>query len=458
MIQFVIQIGSYIIAGIIPYFMIKVPSGSFGYLFYFPVFFAPIMTILYFFGPVRALGLLIFSTIVGTCGFLFTFNDIEKGVPSPLIFLVQIGWLWISFYLAEKHIESKDQEIHRLQEETEKLELSLSDCKQQQNDLANFCEGIQERIARYAQLQSFTDQIASSLQLREIQDKTEHALKKLFEAKSVAAQNLVKVDFFASPDSSEKYDPLRVWIFKHRIPLLVEDCSQDSRFSMIDFKQKGSVIACPIERENLIVGTIRVESPLPKNWKEEDLRFLSDISNTVSLSVANAIYYTKVESLAVTDALTGLYVRYRFDERLEEEFARSKVNQSALSLVLFDIDYFKRVNDRWGHGAGDIVLKTISKIILTRTRETDFCARYGGEELAVIMPMTTLENAFRIAERIRQDIAGVSIGEEKIRVTISGGVASLETSHRIIQDLIESADRALYLAKSKGRDQIVKGG
>ena len=186
------------------------------------------------------------------------------------------------------------------------------------------------------------------------------------------------------------------------------------------------------------------------------MRFLSDISNIVSLSIANAVYYEKIETLAVKDSLTGLFVRYRFDERVEEEFSRSKVSGSPLSLVMFDIDHFKQVNDKWGHPVGDVVLRAVSKTIMDQTRETDFCARYGGEEIAVLMPLTGISNCHRIAERIRKKIEEEKIGDQKIAVTISGGITTVNPDMKTVHDFIESADRALYQAKNDGRNRLVK--
>lgn len=461
MLKVAIQLGSYILAGIIPYLMIRIHPDPASYLFYFPLFAVPVLTVLYFFDPAHSLGVLVFGTVVGTCGFLFTMSDFSKyAIPSPLVFLLQIAWLWVLFWLAQKLIEISDLEIQHLQEEVEKLELTSLDYQQQQREIEKFCQGIRERIASYSQLQSFTDQLASTLQIKEIEKQTESYLGKLL---SRNRETHARIELFPSfgavnepvPSGTEE-NLIQNWIKQHRLPLLVEDYSEDSRFPRSNFKKTGSIIACPVEKEDSVIGIVRVESPTIKLWDEDDLRYLSDISNIISLSVTNALYYEKVESLAVKDALTDLYVRYRFDERIGEEFSRARVNRSPLSLVFFDIDHFKQINDRCGHQCGDQVLRFVSQTIMAQTRETDFCARYGGEEIAVIMPLTTLENASRIADRIRQNIAATSVGEEKIHVTISGGVACVRDDHVRVQDFIESVDQSLYRAKNEGRNRIVK--
>lgn len=448
------QASSYLIAVMIPYFMVTAKPGSLNHLFYFPFFSIPILTLLYFSDPLSALYLLIFSAMIGTCGLIFTMTDFNWEVPSPLIFLVQIGWLGVLFWRAEKLIEKKNLRIHRMQEKIEKLELALLTAQYKEGNLERSSRGIKERIAHYSYLRSFIDQIASSLEVGEIQGKTESTLKQLFAGRE---ELFAQVNYFSSPEAAEKSDKISRWLVAHRIPLLVEDYSRDPRFDSIPTTQQThSIIACPIERENCVVGTLRVESPLLKKWKEEDLRFLSDIANIVSLAMSSAFYYQEIKSLAERDSLTNSYVRYRFDERIEEEFSRSKESSLPLSLILLDIDHFKQVNDLRGHLIGDLALKLVSQVITAQTRETDFCARYGGDEFAVIMPLTTLENSYQIAKRMRKNIAESLIGPEKTGITISGGVACVVPSQKNVQELIQSADRALYLAKEKGGDQIIR--
>lgn len=448
------QAFAYFVAVVIPYLMLTSPSGtkdhaSIDYLLYFPFFGVPILILLYFSGPLSAVGMTTFATLIGTAGVIFTLGDFEKG--TPFIFLIQILWLWLLFWITQKLMETKDLKVHRLQEEMEKLELNVSDYQQMRDDLEKFCGGVEDRIARYSQLQSFTD-IASSLQVQEIRRQTELALQKFFGGDG---QIIIRVELFPYPNQPEKNDPVADWIIKYHIPLLVDDFSQDARFSD-RLSKKGSAIICPLERENAVMGTLQIESFSAQKWTEEDMRFLSDVSNIVSLALTNAVYYEKVESLAVKDSLTDLYVRYRFDERIEEEFSRCRVSGAKLSLLMLDIDHFKKVNDIWGHLVGDSVLKKVAQIIVSQTRATDFCARYGGEEMTVIMPLADVKNAYQIAERIRQMVESAEMADKKLKVTISGGVTGVSPKVGNVKELIESADRALYQAKQEGRNRIIK--
>lgn len=160
----------------------------------------------------------------------------------------------------------------------------------------------------------------------------------------------------------------------------------------------------------------------------------------------------KLQSLAITDGLTGLKNHRAFQDFLEQEFQRAVRYGSPLSLILMDVDKFKQYNDTFGHQAGDEVLKRVAEILLSSARQTDFVARYGGEEFVAVLPNTGLDDALRVAERFRQ---AIEQAEWHLRpVTGSFGVSTLADSVRNRQELIELADQALYQAKHNGRNRV----
>ena len=167
---------------------------------------------------------------------------------------------------------------------------------------------------------------------------------------------------------------------------------------------------------------------------------------------------TKTERLAMTDALTGVYNRRRFADMLKREWASARRYKHPLSLCLVDVDRFKAVNDSGGHGAGDEALKDIATILAMSIREVDICARYGGDEFALLLPHTLVENAIVVGERARAKVerARATWPGEASAVSLSVGVASSEDdSLRSADDLVEAADRALYEAKRAGRDRVI---
>jgi two-component system cell cycle response regulator len=160
----------------------------------------------------------------------------------------------------------------------------------------------------------------------------------------------------------------------------------------------------------------------------------------------------KLQSLAVTDGLTGLHNHRAFQDYLEEQFQVAMRNKQPLALILMDVDHFKQYNDTYGHQAGDEVLRQVAQILSAHVREGDFVARYGGEEFVIVLPRTDLESAVAVAERLRE---AVQSAEWRLRpVTGSFGVACIRPDMETRQELIEAADQALYQAKKNGRNRV----
>lgn len=195
-----------------------------------------------------------------------------------------------------------------------------------------------------------------------------------------------------------------------------------------------------------IANRIRISEELENmNARLEDM--VAD--RTERLTQANR----ELEQIARQDALTNLGNRLFADERLREEFIRYRTAEIPFSALLLDIDFFKSVNDSFGHETGDGVLRQIAAIIAGAVRASDFVARFGGEEFLVILPGTRLEQAAGVAEKIRAAVAAQSFADVG-RVTISVGVATVESEQRNKEDIVRLADQALYEAKSQGRNRV----
>lgn len=165
--------------------------------------------------------------------------------------------------------------------------------------------------------------------------------------------------------------------------------------------------------------------------------------------------HTKLKEIAYKDPLTGLFNRRGFELSVDPIIALSKRNKNDISAIVIDIDYFKKINDNYGHDKGDMVLHTLGKIITLCLRESDICARFGGEEFIVLLPYTYIEDAVVIAERIGRAIRTkeIHLGQEKINITASLGVASQSEDFNL-NNLVKKADEALYNAKEQGRNRV----
>lgn len=167
----------------------------------------------------------------------------------------------------------------------------------------------------------------------------------------------------------------------------------------------------------------------------------------------------ELKNLAIIDELTGIYNRREFNLQLKNELERSGRYSHCFTLLLLDIDHFKKLNDTYGHQAGDEALQTIAALLKQEFRDLDRVARYGGEEFIVILPETSSSIAYAVAERIRQLISAYTLpinnGEQTINVTVSGGLATFPNDGESEEALIHNADRALYAAKGSGRNKII---
>jgi diguanylate cyclase (GGDEF)-like protein len=204
----------------------------------------------------------------------------------------------------------------------------------------------------------------------------------------------------------------------------------------------------------------------PWQWKELDARIAVELRRrravlSLQFKVDDLSQTNKeLEELAVIDEMTGLHNFREFQRRLRAEWQRAERYKIPLSLILFDLDHFKRVNDTLGHQAGDRVLQEFATLVTGGARANDVAARYGGEEFAVILPHTDREMAMRVAERIRLAVKEFGFLDERnpTRITVSGGVATYHSSADIetVDDLVRVADVALYEAKDRGRDRVVQ--
>jgi diguanylate cyclase (GGDEF)-like protein len=177
------------------------------------------------------------------------------------------------------------------------------------------------------------------------------------------------------------------------------------------------------------------------------------LADAMSLALANLALGAKLRSQALRDPLTGLYNRRYMEDALQRAVQLAQREKHDVSIVMIDLDHFKRLNDQHGHAKGDTVLRDAASVIVHQLRESDVACRYGGEELLVVMPNCTLEDAAHKAERLRIGIAALS--QPGIDVSASFGIASIPATSSSAHDLMQAADAALYAAKEQGRNRVV---
>lgn len=219
----------------------------------------------------------------------------------------------------------------------------------------------------------------------------------------------------------------------------------------------GSAFMLPIFYERETVGILVLVSENRDSLTSYQIELLEVFGNQASTTLSNAKLHEKIEKMATTDGLTGLYNHRAFQEILGAELRRLDRFPRPLSLLLIDIDFFKKINDAFGHPAGDSVLRRVADIIRRTVREIDVPARYGGEEFAAVLVGTDPAGAKETAERLRTAIMKTDfrIEGKGIGVTVSIGVASVPSDALMKEGLVECADKALYKAKRSGRNMVV---
>ncbi|MFH1374696.1 MAG: sensor domain-containing diguanylate cyclase [bacterium] len=218
-----------------------------------------------------------------------------------------------------------------------------------------------------------------------------------------------------------------------------------------------SIMVVPMSSRGQITGVLAAESDRVGHFTERDIQLLSIVTRSAALALENAELHKRTEELTIVDELTETYNYRYFLQKLQEEKRRAVRYNLPLSLIMIDIDRFKKLNDTYGHESGNSVLRELSVIIRDCIRDVDIFVRYGGEEFAVILPQTPLREASVLGERIRERVeaAVMDAGQVgRLRITVSVGVSSFPENGRSEEELVSVADQALYRAKGEGRNLV----
>jgi diguanylate cyclase (GGDEF)-like protein len=218
----------------------------------------------------------------------------------------------------------------------------------------------------------------------------------------------------------------------------------------------------PLIRDGSVLGALTLwRSDRSRSFSELERDALAMVGEQASLAVTNVFLHGEVADLAVRDPLTGLFNRRYLDPALEQLLARqARVphdERVPIAAILFDLDNFSDLNNRHGHQVGDEVLRAFSGILRARIRSTDLVARFGGEEFAAILYRATLDDAVRIADEVRAQLAATSIpvgSGEVLTATVSAGCSAIGPEQNTAEELLRAADVALYMAKRAGRDRV----
>ncbi len=341
---------------------------------------------------------------------------------------------------------------------------------------------VKSELKELEAVMDLTQLISSTLDPKEILFRI---VKKIAEMMPVTRCSIIRVDWlqkyafvvatFEDPNITgikldlRKYPEIKEALMSKR-PVFVKDITTDPLMQKVRdiIMPLGirSILVIPIMFREKVIGTLFLRtSRKDHTFSENEIRLLNSIGNAAANALYNAFLFeqvedekTRLEKLAITDYLTGIYnIRY-FYHRIIEEFSRCQRYSFPISCLMLDIDFFKKVNDVYGHKAGDMVLKEFAQLLRRHSRKSDVLARYGGEEFIILLPQTPLDGAIVEAERIRSCVKEHKFKSMKNRtgITISIGISSHPHKDiKIHDDLISCSDNALFEAKEKGRDRAV---
>ena len=238
-------------------------------------------------------------------------------------------------------------------------------------------------------------------------------------------------------------------------PIKVLNISQEPLYPWRDEESKKftSLLTIPLKVGDKSVGVLSVYTKQERKFSRFEVELAEIFASQAALAIINRNYLNEFHRAAITEQLTGFYNAGYFHERLNEEINRAARRGHPVSLLFADLDHFKLINDSYGHLAGDKTLRKVSGIIRECIRKVDIPARYGGDEVAIILPETDNAQAFQVAERIRKKVVDASF-QHNIRLTISIGIATYPQDATQPEDLLRVTDWAMYQAKQKGRNRV----
>ena len=256
------------------------------------------------------------------------------------------------------------------------------------------------------------------------------------------------------PISKPRRDGLTATVARTGSPIVIEDISNHPLYKDAPKYWGGSIVGVPLIFKNETIGVMNLSKNVVGRFTRSEMRLISLLADQAAVAIFNASMYEKISEMANTDSVTGLPNRRALDERIQEEWRIANQTKQTFSVVMMDLDGFKKVNDTYGHDRGDQLLYSLFNFLAQRTRNEDFLARYGGDELTLVIRNADIETTQTITKKIlglMQEFKFPFPNEANIKLGLSAGIAVYPIHAATSSDLIRAADSALYHAKKYER-------
>ena len=395
-------------------------------------------------------------------------SHVRSVLAAPLIFEDRLlGALYLDNRLIWGVFSDADVEV--LLAIANHVALGLETSRTAQLEISVEAERRQRQLAE--QLRQLAGTLNSSLELEVVLDQSLAALQQLIpydraaimlvdaaqQATYVALRGYAAPELLRQQSRLVSADPLLQEMASRRQAVLITHTPADTRFEALAQQKVTSILGMPLEVRDSLIGFVMLEQHTGAPFSERDAEIGMVFAAQAAVAIDNARLFGEIQRLAITDGLTHVWNRRYFFELSEREWSRALRYDHPLSVLMIDADHFKRVNDTYGHAAGDYTLTTLVEICRQQLRESDILGRYGGEEFAVVLPDTDLSAAYATAERLRSAVeqAELFFNHQHISLTVSIGVASKTSTMISLAALLDRADRGLYLAKEMGRNRVV---
>lgn len=410
---------------------------------------------------------LLFLSYIVVAAYIVFFLKRQPFILAPFFLSVAL----IVFYLVIRHFAKRYRVELQKQNLQEKLNVLNDDNIRESGNNA----ALNAKILRYKGLKKIAEEINQSLDLDTVAD----SLSML--AFSLISNNKGTCLLYLLDNQRQKLSLLKtkkedkslvikakegdifdLWVLKHAQPLLMEDVKRDFRFDVEKLKEQelrpiGSLVSAPFTSENKFLGILRLDNPTANSYTQEDLRFLVTLCDLGAVALENSQLFLMTQDLAIHDELTGLYTKGYFLERLREECQRSLRRNLVFSLLMLDIDLFKNYNDKFGHTAGDMVLKNLSLCLVEYLKEKNcLISRFGGEEFCILLMGLKREETLEVAEGLRRQVQEqrMLLRRQETNITVSIGLTVFPINGTDENELIRTADMAMYKAKQAGRNRV----
>jgi diguanylate cyclase (GGDEF)-like protein len=329
-------------------------------------------------------------------------------------------------------------------------------------------ERLREQDKEITLLNRLTAIVTSSVNIETIFEGFAQELKKVvgFDWSAIALIDGKELYFLAlsstrgTPWQREERIPLEgtatEWVCRERKTVYEADLARYNRFWTGEYHLKQgtrSIVYLPLSIKDQIIGSLTVASNHPDAYSAKQIRLLEQVALQIATPIENSQLYARAEQRSRIDELTGLFNRRHFEERLKEEISRHSRYGDVFSIFMIDLDNFKSYNDIYGHVSGDVLLNQVGRVITNSVRNADQAFRYGGDEFVVVLPQTTMNDAYVVAERVQEGVAE-EMKKKEIAVTCSIGLASYPSDGVISGELVTAADTALYFAKRTGGNRV----